>query len=115
MARFTILVPGPSPSRRRFRTPRISSAFLSEYVDFGGNSVTSSRSPGPSPSLVLFTKLKKGMTESQVLRILGAPHQSREHQEGDLDIVTNTFPSEDESIEVDFVKGKVVDYRVRQR
>jgi hypothetical protein len=87
---------------------------LSEYVEFGGRSLGQRVQISPRSS-ELVSKLKKGMNEGEVVRLLGAPRQSREHQEGDLNVVTNTFFSEQESIEVDFVKGSVVNYRIRPR
>jgi hypothetical protein len=87
---------------------------LSEYIEFG------SGSPSPSPQVpstpsVTSAKLKKGMTEGQVLNLFGAPRGSREHVEGNLKVVTNTFQSAQEFIEVDFVKNVVVDFRIRPR
>jgi hypothetical protein len=85
---------------------------LSEVVDFGGGQkVSTSRSDLSAP--MKKATLKKGMTEGQVLRLFGAPRQSREHVEGNAKVVTNTFLSAGESIEVDFVKNVVVDYRIR--
>ena len=94
--------------------PEELSQILSEFVDFGRGS------PGPRPQVSparsdISAKLKKGMTEGQVLNLLGAPRQSREHMEGTVKVITNTFQSAQESIEVDFVKNAVVDYRIRPR
>jgi hypothetical protein len=87
---------------------------LSEYVEFGGGSTGLRPQISPAPSGVGL-KLKKGMNEGEVVRLLGAPRQSRESLEGDLKVVTNTFFTEQESIEVDFVKGSVVNFRIRPR
>ena len=82
---------------------------LSEVIDFGrGTQVSPTGSD-------LSARLKKGMTQGQVLDLLGAPRQSREHMEGDMKVVTHTFVSAQESIEVDFVKNLVVNYRIRAR
>lgn len=97
------VIPGPADLQR----------ILSEYVDFGQGS--SGTRPQVSPPSEIGTKLKKGMTESDVLRLLGVPRQSRQHQEGDAKVVTNTFLSDRETIEVDFVNNSVVNYRIRPR
>jgi hypothetical protein len=110
--RFTLWYPDKS-LKTTIPEPLELQRVLSEYVDFGGGS-SGSRPQIAAPSEIAF-KLKKGMTESDVLRLLGAPRQSRVHQEGDLKIVTNTFFSADESIEVDFVNNSVVNYRIRPR
>jgi hypothetical protein len=87
---------------------------LGEYLDFGrgeprpSSQVSSMRSDSSA-------KLKKGMTEGQVLNLFGAPRQSRVHEEGKLKVVTNTFQSVGESIEVDFVKNVVIGFRIRPR
>jgi hypothetical protein len=98
----------------RIPPPEELSGILSEYVDFGRGS------PGVSPPATsirsdVSTKLKNGMTEGQVVNILGTPRQSREHMEGDQKVVTNTFQTAQESVEVDFVKNVVVNYRIRPR
>jgi hypothetical protein len=110
--RFTLWYPDKS-LKTTIPEPTELERILSDYVEFSGRSIGHIQiSPRPSEAA---SKLKKGMTESDVLRLLGAPRQSREHQEGELTVVTNTFFSEDESIEVDFVKGSVVNYRIRPR
>jgi hypothetical protein len=110
--RFTLWYPDKS-LRTTIPEPVELQRVLGEYVDFGqGSSGTRPQISAPSQ---IGTKLKKGMTEIEVLRLLGTPRQSREHQEGDLKIVTNTFLSAQESIEVDFVNNTVVNYRIRPR
>lgn len=87
---------------------------LGAYIDFGRGSPSRNLQLSATPS-VAATKLKKGMTPGQVLNLLGAPRQSREHLEEGVKVVTNTFQSAQESIEVDFVKNAVVDFRIRPR
>jgi hypothetical protein len=112
-ARFTIWYPDKS---LKVTVPRPEELLqiLSEYVDFG----TGVRGPRTQVSPVqpdVSNKLKRGMTQSQVLDILGVPRRSQEHMEGDVVVVTNTFQSVQNSIEVDFVKNLVVAFRVRPR
>jgi len=109
--RFTIWYPDKS-LKTAIPEPLELRRILSDYVEFGESSTGPVISPVRSD---IGSKLKRGMTESDVVRLLGAPRQSREQQEGDLKVVTNTFFTEQESIEVDFVKGSVVNYRIRPR
>jgi hypothetical protein len=112
-ARFTIWYPDKS-LKLTIPRPEELQNILSEYVDFG----TGVRGPRTqtSPVQVDFSaKLKRGMTQSQVLDILGAPRRSQEHMEGDAIVVTNTFQTAQNSIDVDFVKNLVVAFRVRPR
>ncbi len=87
---------------------------LNDYVEFGRGS------PGQSPlrsstRSEASIKLKTGMTEGQVVNLLGIPRQSRQHMEGKEKVLTNTFQSAEEYIEVDFVKNVVVNFRIRPR
>ena len=110
--RFTIWYPDKS-LKTVIPEPVDLQRILSEYVDFGQGSL-GTRPQLQAPSQIAL-KLKKGMTESDVLRLLGAPRQSREYVEGGVKIVTNTFISGQESIEVDFVNNSVVNYRIHPR
>jgi hypothetical protein len=87
---------------------------LSDYLEFGRGL------PGSSPQLssarsAASAKLKTGMTEGQVVNLLGIPRQSKQHMEGNDKVITNTFQTAEESIEVDFVKTVVVNFRIRPR
>lgn len=87
---------------------------LSECLDFEGMPPRTGSSGSAAPSAAA-SLLKKGMTEGEVVHLLGAPGQSREHLEGDRNVVTNTFFSASERIEVDFVRNLVIAFRVRPR
>lgn len=112
-ARFTIWYSDKS-LKVTIPRPEELQQILSEYVDFGIG-VRGPRTQAPVIQPDISAKLKRGMTESQVLNILGAPRRSQEHMEGDVIVVTNTFQSAQNSIEVDFVKNLVVAFRVRPR
>jgi hypothetical protein len=87
---------------------------LTEYVEFGRG--TSGQSPQISSTRSgASAKLKTGMTEGQVVNLLGIPRQSRQHMEGKEKVLTNTFQTAQESIEVDFIKTVVVNFRIRPR
>jgi hypothetical protein len=108
--RFTLWYPDKS-LKTTIPEPAELQRILGEYVEFGGGS------PGPRAAArsEIGSKLKVGMNEGEVVHLLGIPRQSRDHQEGDVKVITNTFFSEQESIEVDFVKGSVVNFRIRPR
>ena len=86
---------------------------LNEYVDFGR--IPSGFEGKKSGYKMPRVNLKKGMTMGQVMTMLGAPRRSSERSEGALKVVTNTFETGQELIDVDFVKDVVVDYRIRPR
>jgi len=83
---------------------------LSEYLEFGRNYSGTQISTTLSATAA---KLKKGMTEGEVVHLFGAPRRSQEHMEDGVKIVTNTFYSAQQTIDVDFVKNTVVNFRIR--
>jgi hypothetical protein len=93
-------------------SPQEIQSVLSGYLDFANVSGAAGR---PLSPILARGVVQRGMRLGQVLEILGAPSRSRERTEGNQRIVTNTFVTAEDVIEVDFVKDVVVDYRVRAK
>ncbi len=94
-------------------TPQEIKDMLAEYVDFGSAPISMSQ-PQPTPTTNL-PQLKRGMTPEQVYAIVGRPVDFRDASEGQLSIHTERFYTKTESIEVDFVEGVVIRFRIASR
>ena len=113
-AQINILYPDKS-LKTTIPAPNELFRMLGEYLEFGRGLTGPGRQVLSTPSDAS-AKLKKGMSEVQVVNLLGAPRGSRERIiEGNVKVVTNTFQTVQESIEVDFVKNVVADFRIRRR
>jgi hypothetical protein len=113
-SRFNIVYPDKY-LKETIPSPQEVMLILSDYVDFGRMSPVPASKSGSQQKKGKGQVLARGLTLGQVMGIYGIPVRSREHAEGNLSVVTNTFQSPTEVIEVDFVKDVVVDYRIRPR
>ena len=102
---------------------------LDEWVDF--SPMTGMRRPAPGsggiPSVVPLplpsphtrsnstTALKRGMEASEVHRLMGKPERYKESKEGSLTSRTEAFEIDSETVEVDYVEGLVVRWRVSSK
>jgi hypothetical protein len=94
---------------------------LSEYVDFGAGGYQQQAPPPPmqpqyqQPAPAAGSGLKRGMTVDQVRDIYGAPTGSRDSVEGQLQVHSERFMTANDVIDVDFVEGVVIRYRISPR
>jgi len=97
-------------------TPQDVMNALAEYVDFGAGGY---RQQPPSPPqqqpATAGSGLKRGMTAEQVREIYGAPAGSRDTVEGQLQVHSERFMTANDIIDVDFVEGVVIRYRLTPR
>jgi hypothetical protein len=93
-------------------TPQEIQSVLSSYVGFDNLNSAAGRRLSPA---IARGNVQRGMRLGQVLDLLGAPVRSSEHTEGNQRIVTQTFRTAEDMIEVDFVKDVVVDFRIRPK
>lgn len=102
-------------------TPELVMRMLGEYVDF---STMSESSLAPAASSAVNeqrtaprgpTALKKGMSRSEVIAMLGQPLKSQEHSEGNLKVLTCSFQDDDNKIEADFIEDVLVRYRLSSK
>jgi len=103
-------------------TPEEFMRMLDEWVDFvPAPSAAGSRrnggipSPVPIPAVRTAASLKRGMEIAEVHRLLGNPERYKESKEGSTAARTEAFESDVETIEVDFVEGLVVRWRVSSK
>ncbi len=102
-------------------TPQQFTEMLSEWVDFQPQAVSSSplmqrRTGGivsavPIPPASNNSSLKRGMEMAEVHRLLGNPARTKDSQQGSITMRTESFETQAETIEVDFVEGLVVRWR----
>ena len=102
-------------------TPESVMRMLGEYVDFSTMS-ESSLAPAASSAVNEHrtalrgpTALKKGMSRSEVIAMLGQPLKSQEHSEGNLKVLTCSFQDDDNKIEADFIEDVLVRYRLSSK
>ena len=102
-------------------TPEELMRMLDEWVDFSPTSTAAPRRSGGIQSAVpipqqsagrTVTSLKRGMEIAEVHRLLGNPERYKESKEGSIVARTEAFETDGEAIEVDFVEGLVVRWRV---
>jgi hypothetical protein len=102
-------------------TPESVMRMLAEYVDF---SMMSESAPAPAVSSAMNeqrtaprgpTALKKGMSRSEVIGMLGQPLKSQERSEGNLKVLTCNFQDDDNQIEADFIEDVLVRYRLSSK
>lgn len=87
-------------------TPQAVMQALGGYVDFSGQ-------PPEASSPV--HGLRKGMSRHEVEMLLGRPARSEKRSEGQLDSTVAVYSSGSDRIEVTFVEGVVVAYRITSR
>jgi hypothetical protein len=107
-------------------TPQGLMDMLAEWVDF---SPVSGAAPatrrGGFPSAVKIpaaatqqrsaTALKRGLDSAEVHRLFGNPDRYKDSQQGTVSTRTEAFETDAETIEVDFVEGLVVRWRVNSK
>jgi hypothetical protein len=102
-------------------TPELVMRMLGEYVDF---STMSEGSPAPAVSSGANEQrtasrgpiaLKKGMSRSEVIGMLGQPLKTAEHAEGNLKVTTCSFQDDDNRIEADFIEDVLIRYRLSSK
>ncbi len=83
---------------------------LAEYVEFSERGAAMQQQPATTGS-----GLKRGMTVDQVRGIYGAPTGGRDTLEGQLQVRSERFMTANDVIDVDFVEGVVIRYRITPR
>lgn len=111
-------------------TPQGLIEMLEEWVDFNPPAAVSASPTAPRrggfPSAVPIpaasssstrsaTALKRGMEAAEVHRLFGNPERYKESQQGTILMRTEAFETDAESIEVDFVEGLVVRWRINSK
>jgi hypothetical protein len=123
--RFNLVFPGGVPSRAL--RPEYVMAALKPWLDFDQDSSptlpdqappgverapsASERPPSPPGRTGTTTELRKGLSESDLLRILGDPVKREPYIEGDLHVEILTFKKNETMVEATMVEGVLVRFR----
>ncbi len=119
-SRFNIWYPN-NYLKEAVPTPQDLMVSLAEYVDFGGAGYQqqappqrrlSEYQPPPAPT---GSGLKRGMTLEQAREMYGAPTSNRDNMEGQLQVHSERYMTANDVIDVDFVEGVVIRYRISAR
>jgi hypothetical protein len=119
-SRFNLIFPGGVPSRAL--RPEYVMTALKPWIDFDQDHISTAVAqeraappPEPSPSLpeqtAAATQLRKGLTESELQRILGDPVKREPSVEDDLHVEILTFKKNEMMVEATMVEGVLVRFR----
>ena len=125
VSRFNLVFPGGVPSRAL--RPEYVMAALKPWLDFDQDrsaavpqaapvvertpSVSEQRPPLPPERTGATTELHKGLSEADLLRILGDPVKREPYIEGDLHVEILTFKKNEAMVEATMVEGVLVRFR----
>jgi len=122
-SRFNIWYPN-NYLREAVPTPAQLLASLAEYVEMDSAAAPAALPPQvtisasvvtPPASTAIVTVLRRGLSREQVHGLIGRPAEFKEGREGQLATLSERFQTAGETVEVDYVEGVVVRYRITSR
>jgi hypothetical protein len=116
-SRFNIRYQGQLPPDAA--TPASIMLALRDYVDFpdsetnsAGERQVDARPESSAPGGGTVTAVRKGMTLSQVERLLGPARSAKTEQDGSLEVMIRVYETEGNRIEASFVGGVLIKYTI---